>query len=181
MMRSCVGALRPVSAFGALFVGLCVHAQQAPQQPAAQPPRPAMQMPAPRPNNTLQSVEVEPDRHVRFRIWAPNAIEVKLHAEGPEATPGITPQETSKYMAGVPLTKGDQGVWETTIGPIEPGVYRYTFTVDDVSTTDPRNPLTSQSLTHAFSMYEVPGADFMEYKAGGPHGAIFTIYSDSPA
>ncbi len=78
--------------------------------------------------------EVEPDRHVRFRIWAPNATEVKLHAEGPEATPGITPQETDKYMAGVPLTKGDQGVWEATIGPIEPGVYRYTFTVDGVST-----------------------------------------------
>ncbi len=140
-----------------------------------------MQMPAPRPNDTLKSVEVEPDRHVRFRIWAPNATEVKLHAEGPEATPGITPQETNKYMAGVPLTKGDQGVWETTIGPIEPGVYRYTFTVDDVSTTDPRNPLTSQSLTHAFSMYEVPGADFMEYKAGVPHGAISTVYYDSSA
>ena len=98
-----------------------------------------------------------------------NANEVKLHAEGPEATPGITPQETSKYAAGVPLTKGDQGVWEVTIGQIEPGVYRYTFTVDGVSITDPRNPLTSQATDPTlFSMYEVPGADFMEYKAGRP-------------
>ena len=91
-----------------------------------------MQMPAPTPNDSLKSVEVGPDRHVRFRIWAPNATEVKLHAEGPEATPGITPDETGKYMAGVSLTKGDQGVWEATIGPIEPGVYRYTFTVDEL-------------------------------------------------
>jgi enterochelin esterase-like enzyme len=173
--------LRPASAIATLCVGLCVHAQQAPQQPVAMPPRPTMQMPARTPNDTLKSVEVEPDRHVRFRIWAPNATEVKLHAEGPEATPGITPDETGKYMAGVPLTKGDQGVWEATIGPIEPGVYRYTFTVDGVSTTDPRNPLTSQSLTHASSMYEVPGADFMEYKAGVPHGAISTVYYDSSA
>ena len=128
MRRLTIRVLRPVSAFGALCVWMCVHAQQ----PAAQPPAPAMQMPAPTPNDTLKSVEVEPDRHVRFRIWAPNATEVKLHAEGPEATPGITPQETGKYMSGVPLTKGDQGVWEATIGPIEPGVYRYTFTVDEL-------------------------------------------------
>ena len=30
-------------------------------------------------------------------------------------------------------------------------------------------------------MYEVPGADFMEYKAGVPHGAISTVYYDSSA
>src|SRR6202158_3811452 len=129
MMQLTSRVLRPSSAIATLCVALCVHAQQAPQQPAPQPPRPAMQMPAPTPNDTLKSVEVEPDRHVRFRIWAPKAAEVKLHAEGPEATPGITPQETGRYMAGVPLTKGDQGIWEATIGPIEPGVYRYTFTV----------------------------------------------------
>ena len=180
-MRLSGGVLRPVSAFGALCVGLCVHAQQGSQQPAAQSPRAAMQMPAPTPNDTLKSVEVDPDRHVRFRIWAPNTREVKLHAEGPEATPGITPQETGKYMAGVPLTKLDQGVWEATIGPIEPGVYRYTFTVDGVSTTDPRNSLTSESLTHASSMYEVPGAGPTEYKASVPHGAIATVYYDSSA
>ena len=166
MMRFSSRILRAFFASGALCIGLCVHAQQAPQQSAAQPPRPAMQMPAPTPNDTLKSVEVKPDRRVRFRILAPKATEVKLHAEGPEATPGITPQETDRYMAGVPLSKGDQGVWEATIGPIEPGVYRYTFTVDGVSTMDPRNPLTSQSLTHASSLYEVPGADFTRVQSG---------------
>jgi enterochelin esterase-like enzyme len=180
-MRLSSQVLTPASLLCALCVGLCVHAQQAPQQPAAQPPTTAMQMPGPTPKDTLKSVVVEPDHHVRFRIWAPNATEVKLHAEGPEATPEITPQEISKYMAGVPLTKGDQGVWEARIGPIEPGVYRYTFTVDGVSTTDPRNPLTSQSLTHASSMYEVPGAEFIEYKTGVPHGVISTVYYDSSA
>ena len=79
------------------------------------------------------------------------------------------------------MVKGDQGVWEAAIGPIEPGTFRYTFTVDGVSTTDPRNPLTSQSLTHSSSMYEVPGAEFMELKAGVPHGAIAAVYYDSSA
>ena len=68
-----------------------------------------MQMPAPTPNDTLKSVEVMADHHVRFRLWAPNATEVKLHAEGPEATPGITPQEANKYQAGVPMVKGRSG------------------------------------------------------------------------
>ncbi|UWZ85886.1 esterase [Occallatibacter riparius] len=148
---------------------------------AQQPTPPPIQRPAPTPNDTLKSVEVQPDRHVRFRIWAPNATEVKLQAEGPEATPDITPAEAYKNMGGVPLTKGDQGIWDVTIGPITPGIYRYNFVVDGVATTDPRNPLTSQSLTSSRSMYEVPGADFMEYKAGVPHGAIATVYYDSTA
>jgi len=158
-----------------------VFAQGAAQQPATQPARPAFRMPAPTPNDTLKSVEVQPDRHVRFRIWAPNASDVKLQAEGPEATPGITPEDAYKNMGGVPLVKGEQGIWEVTIGPIEPGIYRYTFVVDGVSTTDPRNPLTSQSLILSRSMYEVPGAAFMEYKAGVPHGAIATVYYGSSA
>jgi enterochelin esterase family protein len=140
-----------------------------------------MPMPAPTPNDTLKSVEVTADRHVRFRLWAPNATEVKVHPEGPEATPGITPQEAGKYQAGVAMAKGDQGIWEAVIGPIEPGVYRYTFTVDGVSTTDPRNPLTSQALTHSSSLYEVPGGGFTELRAGVPHGAIAAVYYDSTA
>jgi hypothetical protein len=164
----------------AVFAGLCLSLL-AFGQAAQAPNRPAMQMPAPTPNDTLKSVEVMPDRHVQFRLWAPSATDVRLHAEGPEATPGITPQEANKYQGGVAMVKGDQGIWEAVIGPIEPGTYRYTFTVDGVSTTDPRNPLTSQSLTHSSSIYEVPGAEFMEYKAGVPHGAISEVYYDSSA
>ena len=168
-------------ASSALSSSPLVLAQQQTQPPPADSPRPAFQMPAPTPNDTLKSVEVQPDRHVRFRLWAPNASEVKLQAEGPESTPGITPEEAYKNMGGVPMEKGDQGIWEVTIGPIEPGIYRYTFIVNGVTTVDPRNPLTSQSLTLSRSLYEVPGADFMAYKAGVPHGAISTVYYDSSA
>ena len=79
------------------------------------------------------------------------------------------------------MVKGDQGIWEVVIGPIEPGIYRYTFTVDGVGTTDPRNPIISQSLTQVRNMYEVPGAAFMEYRSGVPHGAIAKVYYDSAA
>lgn len=158
-----------------------VFSQEAAQRATPQPERPPFPMPASTPNDTLKSVEVQSDRRVKFHIWAPNATDVKLQAEGPEASPGITPEELYKNMGGVPLIKGDQGIWEVTIGPIEPGIYRYTFTVDGVATTDPRNPLTSQSLILSRSMYEVPGAAFMEYKTGVQHGAVATVYYDSTA
>lgn len=181
-MRTAMGIVSRLPVSGLLCLALWMAGQTSFGQGAPQPPNPpAMQMPAPTPNDTLKSVEVMPDRRVRFRLWAPNATDVKLHAEGPEATPGITPQEANKNQGGVAMVKGDQGIWEAVIGPIAPGTYRYTFTVDGVSTTDPRNPLTSQSLTHSSSLYDVPGSDFTEYRAGIPHGAIAAVYYDSSA
>ena len=76
--------------------------------------------------------------------------------------------------------QGDSGVWEITIGPIDPGAYRYNFNVDGVSVMDPRNPSVSESNGNAWSMVYVPGADFMETK-DVPHGAVasVTYYSKS--
>lgn len=181
-MRTAKAVASRLSVSGLLCLALWTAGQTLFGQESPQPPAPpAMQVPAPTPNDSLKSVEVMPDRRVRFRLWAPNATDVKLHAEGPEATPGITPQEANKNQGGVAMVKGDQGIWEAVLGPIAPGTYRYTFSVDGVSATDPRNPLTSQSLTHSSSLYEVRGADFTEYRAGVPHGAISAVYYDSSA
>ena len=181
-MRTAMGIVSRLPVSGLLCFALWMAGQTSFGQVTPQPPNPpAMPMPAATPNDTLKSFEVTPDRRVRFRLWAPNATDVKLHAEGPEATPGITPQEANKNQGGVPMVKGDQGIWEAVIGPIAPGTYRYTFAVAGVSTTDPRNPLTSQSLTHSSSLYDVPGADFTEYRAGIAHGAVSAVYYDSSA
>ena len=75
----------------------------------------------------------------------------------------------------MPMTRGANGVWSVNFGPVEPGVYRYSFSVDGVQTTDPRNPEASESLTSVRSLYEVPGADFLEYKPGVAHGAIASV------
>src|SRR4051812_21130602 len=105
-----------IPACGAVCLALCSYAQQTAQPSSVQAPPPPVQMPAPTSNDTLKSVEIRPDRHVRFQIWAPNAIEVKLHAEGPEATPNFTPEEANKGADGVPLVKGEQGIWQAVIG-----------------------------------------------------------------
>ena len=72
------------------------------------------------------------------------------------------------------LTKGDAGVWSTTVGPVEPGSYRYTFNVDGVATIDPRSPATSESNNNVWSVVNVPGADFMDMK-NVPHGAVAAL------
>ncbi|HLU48213.1 MAG TPA: alpha/beta hydrolase-fold protein, partial [Planctomycetota bacterium] len=79
------------------------------------------------------------------------------------------------------IEKGENGVWEAVVGPLEPGPYRYRFDVDGVAVVDPRNPSTSESNGNAWSLVYVPGADFMDLKSEVPHGAVaeVTYYSRS--
>jgi enterochelin esterase family protein len=74
---------------------------------------------------TLVSPEVLKDRSVAFRLWTPQASDVKLSGNwmGPQPP--------------VPLTKGADGVWTTTVAPLEPNIYSYSFLVDGVRATDP--------------------------------------------
>jgi enterochelin esterase family protein len=143
----------------------------------AQAPAPAA--PPPNPGNNLRSPEVLADGHVTFRIYAPAAATVLLRAEGTEATPGATQADVDKAMKGLPMSKDDDGVWSATAGPFQPGVYGYGFIVDGVTATDPRNPLVTEALNQVQSLYEVPGAPFMEYRADVPHGVIATVWYPS--
>lgn len=115
------------------------------------------------------SPEVTADRHVTFRILAPNAEAVTLSA-------GDIPN----IGRGVEMAKDANGVWEVTLGPIDAGAYRYNFNVDGVATIDPRNPSTSESNANVWSLVYVPGADFMDTRQV-PHGAVaeVTYYSTS--
>jgi len=110
------------------------------------------------------SPEVHPDRKITFRIVAPKAESVRL---GGSDLPGLA-------QAGA-LTRGSNDVWEVTIGPVEPGAYRYHFTVDGVAVVDPRNPVTSQSNENTWSLVHVPGAEFMDTREV-PHGAVAQVH-----
>ena len=121
----------------------------------------------PTPNDTLTSVIVHPDKSITFKIYAPDAKNVSL---GGTDIPNLF--QTGK------MTKGDDGVWEITVPPVEPGAYRYNFNVDGVAVIDPRRPDISQSNMNVWVLVYVPGADFMEIK-NVPHGEIseVTYYS----
>jgi enterochelin esterase-like enzyme len=116
------------------------------------------------------SPEVLPDRRVTFRIFAPRADEVRLAGTD-------LPRNTAP---GGMMTRADNGVWEITIGPLEPGAYRYNFNVNGVAVIDPRSAAISQSNINAWSLVYVPGADFMDTK-DVPHGAVaaVTYYSSA--
>jgi enterochelin esterase family protein len=81
---------------------------------------------------------------------------------------------------GAEMQKGDQGVWDVSVGPIDPGAYRYSFHVDEVSVLDPVNPAVSESNSNAWSLVYVPGAEFSDTR-DVPHGAVaeVTYYSKS--
>ena len=115
------------------------------------------------------SPEVSTDRRITFRIFAPQAQQVRMNASD---IPNMGQTAT--------LSKGDTGVWSTTVGPVEPGSYRYTFNVDGVATIDPRSPATSESNINVWSVVHIPGADFMDTK-NVPHGSVaaVTYYSTS--
>src|SRR5438093_3813151 len=115
------------------------------------------------------SPEVSADRHVTFRVLAPKAEAVRLSG-------GDIPGNGQ----GAEMKKGTNGVWEVTLGPIEPGAYRYNFNVDGVSVIDPRNSAISESNNNVWSLVYVSGADFMDTK-DVPHGAVSTVtyYSTS--
>ena len=107
----------------ALGVGTAAHAQ-----PPAQPPPPRVVSP-----------EIAADGKVTFRIRAAEARAVALTSGGD--LPQIPFQQT------LPLSKGADGVWSLTIGPVAPGAYRYAFVVDGVTTVDPAQPHTASRTT----------------------------------
>src|SRR5262245_6737109 len=67
----------------------------------------------PTPPPVVVSPEVSADRQITFRLLAPQAENVRL-----------TGSDIPGMGQGKPMTKGDKGIWELTVGPIAPGSYR---------------------------------------------------------
>jgi enterochelin esterase family protein len=158
MNHRIVSVLNPAAAaatvFFATFTSLAQSTAPAPRPRGAQGPQ-------------IVSPEVASDRRVTFRVLATNAQAVRLSA-------GDIPGNGR----GAEMTRGTNGVWEVTLGPIDPGAYRYNFNVDGLSVIDPRNPATSESNNNTWSLVYVPGSEFSDTK-DVPHGAVsmVTYYS----
>ncbi len=177
--------IRIAMAVAVLALVSTAFAQQAAPPAAGQPPAAAGRGVAPGGRGAggpqFVSPEVTPDRHVMFRIAAPQAQNVRLTGSDIPALAGGGRGAAGAAPAGPPpgtMTKGENGVWEVTLGPIDPGAYRYNFNVDGVTVIDPRNPSISESNTNVWSLVFVPGSDFMDTRQV-PHGAVeaVTYYS----
>ena len=107
------------------------------------------------------SPQVNADRTLTVRFRAPNAKEVVVIGE-------IDGKEH-------PMTKGDNGVWTATIGPLAPDVYNYQFRVDGVVAMDPQNPSVKIGFGNfpPASLVEVPADGLTFYDAKPvPHGTV---------
>ena len=80
-------------------------------------------------------------------------------------------------MKGASMSRAEDGIWSLTVGPYPAGAYRYTFTIDGVSATDPKNAASSESLSAVRSVFVIPG-NFSD-ATDVPHGAVSTIYYQS--
>jgi enterochelin esterase family protein len=164
-LTPCVSAQQPVAAQAAPSTG----SGQSGGRGAARAP-------------AVASPEVMPDRTVVFRILAPQAQTVRLVgsdipalAGGPSTGSGQAGRgAASDTPAPGLMTKGETGVWSVTLGPIDPGAYRYNFNVDGVTVIDPRNASISESNTNVWSLVYVPGSDLMDTKQV-PHGAVAAV------
>jgi len=111
-------------------------------------------------NDGLVSPEVHSDGKITFRIRAPKAAEVTLF--GDWMSPG------SKH----PMTKDAEGVWSTTVGPIEATIHLYSFTVDGVTMADPVNPRIKLRQRTSASLVEVPQKGAPWEVRDVPHGSV---------
>lgn len=116
---------------------------------------------APDSSPRIVSPEVGPDRRVTFRLLGPKVREIVL---------------TGEFQQGnQSLERGGDGVWSVTVGPLEPEIYHYNFTIDGVRTIDPANPnvKTGSTPTTIASILEVRGDGTAFYDGRAvPHGEI---------
>lgn len=117
-------------------------------------PAPRRQGPGP-----VRSPEIQADRQVTFRLQAAKASEVIVNGQW------------SNGKAS--MTKGTNGVWSVTVGPIEPGVWEYSFQVDGISMIDPCNSSIKPMREPRTSILQVAGqppllTDFQDV----PHGVV---------
>ena len=127
------------------------------------------QMPAPTaPTLRVKSPEIMPDHRVTFRLFAPKAGNVTLNGTWIGAT-------------DLPMTKDDQGVWSTTVGPLPVQLLGYWFMVDDVRALDPSNSETERDGNRYNTMLMIAGPedDLWTFK-DVPHGTIEQIWYPSP-
>jgi len=118
----------------------------------------------------VRSPEVAPDGRVTFRVRAPNASKVTVFCECLSTEPA--------------LTKSADGVWSVTVGPIEPDIYEYHFTVDGIDNLDQRNPVVKYNSRPNLieSVVDVPGPGPMFYDVKPvPHGTVSIKYYPSKA
>lgn len=89
---------------------------------------------------------VNSDHTITFRLKAPEAKQVEL-------------QFDEWKVQKVLMNRDSIGNWEAKVGPINPGIYSYNFSVEGVKVFDFKNPVVKTGTEIYGSVVEVPGRD----------------------
>jgi enterochelin esterase family protein len=142
-----------------------INGQNAPATASPATPRPNPQM-----GRRIISPEILPDNKVTFRIYAPKSVSVALAGEWMSGT------AAREY-----LVRNDTGLWVTTLGPLPPEFYGYTFLVDGITVLDPSNPKIKRDGVRNASVLLVPGIESDLYTVKNiPHGTLSKVWYESP-
>jgi len=83
---------------------------------------------------------------------------------------------------GVAMTKQASGNWTVTTGPLDPGVWNYTFSVNGVTTLDTGNYNVVRDGRRYMNSVLVPGAAAALLQTGKiPHGTVSAVWYPSSA
>ena len=121
-----------------------------------------------RPRQVISPI-IHADRSVTLKVNAPTASEVRVtgHIIGPNAHWLSAPRKS------IPMTRGADGIWSVTLGPLAPDIYDYGFLVDGYPASDIANRL---------NYVEVPDDKPAYYDAQDvPHGDVRLVVYNSRA
>ncbi|AYQ31931.1 esterase [Runella sp. SP2] len=129
----------------------------------------------------LKSPEINADKTVTFRFFAPKADSVFV-------TGDFLPTMKIKSRFGlvdVPkpalMQKDAKGVWTFTSDALAPELYSYSFTVDGLRSIDPNNPFLNRDVATVTNIFIVGGPQADLYKVNDiPHGSVTRRWYDSP-
>jgi enterochelin esterase-like enzyme len=134
------------------------------------PPAFSQQAPAGRGGAAARPVspEIHADHTVTFRLSAPKANEVTLNGSWEGAR-------------DLKMTKDDNGIWSTTIGPLGEQLWGYWYLVDGVKALDPGNGETQRDGFRIDNLLMISGpkSDLWDFK-DVPHGTIQIVWYPSP-
>lgn len=104
------------------------------------------------------SPEILPDHRVIFRLEEPDAKKVMVKGIDREM---------------IEMKRSKKGVWHVTFGPMDPGIYDYSFIVDGEQIIDPSNPEVKPERNPNTSSLEITTKTPLFYQwRDVPHGVV---------
>ncbi|UZR96827.1 esterase [Chondrinema litorale] len=121
----------------------------------------------------IVSPEINKDNTVTFRLKGPEASKVTISGSWMPSKGFESPSEE--------MHKGDSGVWTYTTEALQPELYRYSFSVNGVRTTDPSNAFAIRDVATLSNIFLIEGGKADNYKINDvPHGTVAYRWYDSP-